>query len=64
MNDEGLRTIIELRFRLLKQMENISTQVDNILEDKDLNIHQMADLLRYAQTFECLSGSYSNLNQR
>ncbi|PWT35136.1 hypothetical protein DKZ29_06245 [Limosilactobacillus reuteri] len=54
---------INLRFGLLEQLKNISTRVDKILNEDELNIHQMADLLRYAQTYESLSNAYSNIAQ-
>lgn len=54
---------IDLRFRLLKQLGDISTRVDEILCEDELDIHQMADLLRYAQTYESLSVAYSNITR-
>lgn len=55
------KQVFDLRFRLLSQLGDIATRVDEILGEDELNIHQMADLLRYAQTYECLSSAYSNI---
>lgn len=55
------KQVLDLRFRLLGQLGDIATRVDEILGEDELNIHQMADLLRYAQTYECLSAAYSNI---
>lgn len=62
MSSKELCKKVELRFRLLEQMNNVSLRIDNILDNTNLDIHQMADLYRYAQTFESLSGAYSKFD--
>ncbi|MCC4466856.1 hypothetical protein [Limosilactobacillus reuteri] len=57
------KEILELRFRFLKQMEIISGKIDDILDHEQLDIHEMADLLRYAQTLNSLSDARSKVRE-